>query len=320
MPAVIPTVRLYNSRVSAADLPPAPHPTEEAILRTLLYSDVFDYPLTPAEVHHYLIGLTTSVEVVQHTLDTSAWLAAHVTRVNGYVMLQGREPIGTVRAARAHSSARLWPAARQWAFWIGCLPFVRMVAVTGALAMNNAPNGDDIDYLIVTTPGRIWFARALIIALVRFARLFGVGLCPNYLLAQTALVQPQQNLFIAHDLAQMVPLMGLEVYAEMLAHNRWATNYLPQATGPWQVEPDLAPKGLWAALKRLGEYVFRGWLGEQLETWERRRKVHKFSVAVQQAGAEVQMDAEHVKGHFHEHGRAILQKFADRLARFFPPS
>ena len=33
-----------------------PAALERALLRTLLYSDLFDYPLTPAEAAHYLIG------------------------------------------------------------------------------------------------------------------------------------------------------------------------------------------------------------------------------------------------------------------------
>src|SRR4029077_9993656 len=130
-----------------------------------------------------------------------------------------------------------------------------MVAVTGALAVDNAPAGDDIDYLIVTTPGRVWLARSLAVALVRVARLCGVGLCPNYVLAQSALSQQRRNLFIAHDLAQMVPLAGRAVYAEMLSANAWAQAYLPQARRPLRAEPELAVPRWSRALKRTGEWL-----------------------------------------------------------------
>jgi len=45
----------------------------------------------------------------------------------------------------------------------------------------------DLDYLIVTAPGRLWTARALTIGLVRLARRAGRRVCPNYLLSTRAL-------------------------------------------------------------------------------------------------------------------------------------
>src|SRR5438128_9840683 len=128
-------------------------PPDEAILHTVLYADIFDYPLTPAEIHYYLIDARTSREAIQQALEHSAWLRARVAMQSGYVTLRGREALAAVREARRHSSDGLWAAARHWSAVVGCLPFVRMVAVTGALAVDNAPAGDDIDYLIVTAPG-----------------------------------------------------------------------------------------------------------------------------------------------------------------------
>lgn len=290
---------------------------DEAILRTLLYADVFDYPLRPIEIHHYLIGVSATPEEIQSALEASAWLAPRVTRINGYVAMQGRAEISELRDERQRSSSALWPVARRWAYRIGGLPFVRMVAVTGALAMDNAPPGDDIDFLIITAPGRVWLARAFVIALVRLARLFGVGLCPNYVLAQSALMQEQRNLFIAHDLAQMVPLVGQSVYAEMRAANPWAADYLPQAQQPLRAEAELAPRGWLRAWQRSGEALLSGHLGDALEAWERRRKLRKFSNAAHTPGPAAQLDAEHVKGHFDDHGEKILKKFEARLARYF---
>ena len=294
-----------------------PPPADGAILRTLLYADIFDYPLTPAEIHHYLIVASFPSDAMQAALDSSPWLAARVTRVNGYVALHDREAISHLREERHRNSASLWPKARRWAYRVGCVPFVRMVAVTGALAVNNSPPGDDIDFLIVTTPGRVWLARALVVALVRLARLFQVGLCPNYVLSQTALAQSRRNLYSAHDLAQMAPLVGHAVYAEMRAANPWAADYLPHAHAPLHPQLELAPRGWPSALQRWGERLLGGRLGDALEAWERRRKLRKFSSAARKAGSAAELDAERVKGHFDDHGGLIMRKFEDRIARYF---
>ena len=294
----------------------APATAEVAILRTLLYADVFDYPLTAQEIHHYLIANSATPEAVQAALASSAWLSARVTRVNGCFAVGDRAEVGQLREERQRHSAALWSLARRWAARIGCLPFVRMVAVTGALAMNNSPLGDDIDFLIVAAPGRVWLARAMTIALVRVARLFGVGLCPNYVLSQSALAQERHDLYVAHDLAQMVPLVGHTVYAEMRAANEWVLEFLPHARRPLHSEPELAPQGWRRALQRLGERLLSGPSGDALEAWERRRKLRKFMSEAQKPGSAAQLDADHVKGHFDDHGHFILKEFETRVARY----
>jgi hypothetical protein len=191
-----------------------------------------------------------------------------------------------------------------------------MVAVTGALAMDNVPAGDDIDFLVVTAPGRVWLTRAFAVALVRVARLFGVGLCPNYVLSQSALAQDRHDLFVAHELAQMVPLVGQGVYAEVRAANAWVTEFLPHARQPLHSESDLAPRGWLRALQSLGERLLAGRLGDALEAWECRRKLRKFSGAAHAPRSAALLDTDHVKGHFDDHGHRILRQFEERVARF----
>lgn len=289
---------------------------EEAILQTVLYADIFDYPLTPAEIHYYLISTSVASERVLALLENSAWLRARLLVTRGFVTVRGRQSIAAVREARAGSSAQLWPAARRWAAVIGALPFVRMVAVTGALAVDNSPAGDDIDYLIVTAPGRVWLARAMAVAVVRVARLFGVGLCPNYVLAHSALGQQRRNLFIAHDLAQMVPLVGRAVYADMRAANQWSVEYLPHAQTPPRDEPELRHPDWQRALQRCGEWLLGGRLGDGLERWERDRKLLKFAPAAGQSSSAAELDADRVKGHFDDHGHPILQQFDERVQHY----
>jgi hypothetical protein len=301
--------------------PPDAHtdPTSlsQAILRTLLYADIFSFPLTAAEIHHFLIGLPASSAQVAAALADSRWLNTRLDCGEGYYALRGRGVIIASRQARDAASRDLWPDAVRYGRVFAHLPFVRMVALTGSLAVRNPRDGrDDIDYLIVTEPGRVWLARAMAVLVVRLAKLRGVWLCPNYILARTALAQEQTDLYIAHELAQMIPLAGRETYLTMRGLNRWVEAMLPNAAAPFYAEPDAQPKGVGRLVQRIGELLL-GWpLGDWLEGWERRRKQRKFRPEITTQNRAAQLDEQRVKGHFNDHGNLVMARYHERLQQY----
>ncbi|MDI3339982.1 MAG: hypothetical protein QJR03_05555 [Sphaerobacter sp.] len=281
-----------------------------AVVRALAYGDVFDYPLTAAEVHRYLVGVAASPAAVQALLSDPAARPAPITFHDGYYLLRGREATVATRRQRAARAARLWPRAVRYGRAIARLPFVRMVAVTGELAIDSVDQGGDLDYLIVTAPGRLWLCRALVIGIVRLARACGDVVCPNYLLSERALALTDRNLYTAHELTQMVPLSGLAVYERMRRLNGWTARFLPNAAGPPSLmTPDLADDG---GLRALTELPLRTPVGERLERWERERKIRRLSQA-SGPGAEAEFTADWCKGHIDGHGRRTLAAYAARL-------
>ena len=145
------------------------NPIEAAILRTVLYADLFNFPLSAGEIHHFLIHDTpTSLEQVTQTLKQSDTLQNLLDTIDGYVIYGGRTELAALRQFREKSSEHLWPLAQRYGRWLARLPFVRMVALTGALAMHNAADDDDdLDFILVTVPRRVWLARAFSIVLVQ---------------------------------------------------------------------------------------------------------------------------------------------------------
>ncbi|HKG54555.1 MAG TPA: hypothetical protein VKB04_09865, partial [Anaerolineales bacterium] len=237
-----------------------------SVLHTLAYADVFDYPLTAHEVYRYLPMADASFEDVIELLNNTALFS----KIEDYYTLHGREQIVKTRKRRARVAGRLWPKATRYGRLITSLPFVRMVAVTGSLAMNNVDDSKDIDidYLIVTMPNHLWTCRALALMVARFARLEGVSLCPNYLVATNALNLDDHSLYVAHELAQMIPLSGMEIYEEMSRLNGWMEDYLPNALTLPELPPGVRVMQEHFLMQNVLEFLFRLPFGVWFEKWE----------------------------------------------------
>lgn len=294
------------------------NPIEQAILRTVIYADLFDFPLTRRELHHYLIAdQPFSFAQIEQTLATSVSLKTELEFHQNYLTCAGRGALIGVRAAREQASLTLWAAALDYGQWLARLPFVRMVALTGALAVRNASDSDDdLDYVLVTADGRVWLARAFAILLVRLAKIRGVKVCPNYVLAKSALEQDNHDLFMAHEVAQMVPIYGQQTYAAMRQRNAWVTETLPNATMPYFAVQERQPERGWATLKRTLETLLGGGIGDTLEGWEYRRKLRRFAGELQTPNSAAVLDDQHVKGHFKDHGHPIMQRYEQRLKQY----
>jgi hypothetical protein len=183
--------------------------------------------------------------------------------------------------------------------------------------VGNVDPGDDFDFLIVTATGRLWLTRAMVIGLVvKPAARRGHEVCPNYLLSERALDFPERNLYVAHELAQMVPLAGLDIYHRMREANRWTDRFLPNARGlPRSIEPSAAPA---SRRRSLAEVVLDTSVGGPLERFERRRKIRRFT-AQEQDQRTACFDADRCKGHFESNERVILQAFDQRLRTLMDP-
>jgi hypothetical protein len=282
---------------------------ERAIVQAVAYADVFDYPLTVEEIHRYLIGVGASRGAVRNVLGAAGLVSEVVSRTGRYFTLVGRESAVETRRHRAAVAAEYWRRAVRYGRLIGSLPFVRMVAVTGALAMDNIADGD-IDYLVITEPGRLWLCRALVVGLVRTAAFRGTELCPNYFLSEQALVLSERNLFTAHEVAQMVPLSGTETYQRLRALNRWTDTFLPNASGPPRRIAPVDPRP--GRALRLAERTMRSRVCGPFERWEMSRKMRKLG----QRGnghAEAAFGPDWCKGHFGDHGQLTLSRYDERM-------
>ncbi len=278
----------------------------DAVVKTVAYADIFDYPLTVDEIQRYLIGLAVSRDRVLRVLEDDAATQGHLTHIEEYYVMSGRDQIAATRRHREQLSGRFWARAVRYGRLISSVPFVRMVAVTGELAMDNVREDSDIDFFIVTEHHRVWLCRLFVVGIVKAAGLLGDVLCPNYLLSERMLSLSEHNLYTAHEVVQMVPISGLDVYARFRQANRWVYDFLPNSIASQRIlraRPHSRPA------RAIAEAFLRTPLGAIAERWEMKRKIRKFAVEADHA-SEASYSADWCKGHVHDHGQLILAAFS----------
>ena len=221
---------------------------ERAIVSTLLYYDLFAYPLRADELVRFVHRDQAAPRLAPRGLaPASEWWSSS----DGYWFLRGREHLVNLRAERQRVSTAKLAHARRWARFLQCVPGVRFIGVTGSLSMHSATLEDDIDLLIITAGGRLWLARALVLTALWAMRVKRADdgqlehpnqACANIFLSEDDLALPDHNLFIAHEICQILPLLGPQAYQRFLNANNWVRGFLPQwgpAASMWQDRRDL---------------------------------------------------------------------------------
>jgi hypothetical protein len=276
-----------------------------AILKTLSYSDVFDHPLTLEELHRYLVTSACSEEIAACMAGMDL-----IQNTAGYYHLAERSAIVEMRKRRETLSRPAYERAQWYGRVLGRLPFVRMVALTGSLAMRNCDQSGDYDYMLVAKRGRVWTARIFALLLNRFAHIVGETLCPNLIVSETMLEWKQHNLYYAREIAQMIPISGHSTFIELRVVNSWIEEYLPNSNHDQAIKLDEKT----SLLQRICEFFLNGGLGDRLESWEMNRKIRKFS---RQAGfgIETNFNADICQGNFDHHGMWTLQRYEERLRK-----
>lgn len=215
---------------------------EKAILKTLAYADIFDYPLKEDEVWKWLIGKRGADSgYFKQALQRLVELGKIGSRAE-YFFLPGRGHLVTVRRRRQKASRQKIELAKNASAKLKIIPWIRMVAVSGALAMENAREEDDIDLMIVTAADNLWLTRGLTIFLVElFGRRrrpadteFADKICLNVFLDEAALKMEKENhdLYFAHEVAQVRVLWDRGVYRRFIKENGWIADFLPN----WKAE------------------------------------------------------------------------------------
>lgn len=208
---------------------------QEAIFKTLLYSDLFDCPLREDELFYYL---NTKEKILERDLSKIARQTPGVYEWQGWYSLRKSHQGISKRQERMSISQTKIAIARRIIKWIAWIPSLRFVGISGSVATGNAQIDEDIDFFVITQKGSLYTTRLLLLLLLQMLgkrrkpheREVTNKICLNMLIDESALAIPQskRTLYTAREIGQLLPLFEHHgTYQRFLKANNWTKSFLP---------------------------------------------------------------------------------------------
>lgn len=224
---------------------------KEHILTTLAYFDMFNYPLTRAEVYLFLKD-KHNYELfdiaIQNLLDERV-----IHLFDKFYTLKNDQYLIVRRNEGNKKAAELIKIAEKVGNLLIRFPFVRGIAISGSLSKNFADENSDVDLFIITEKNRLWIARTIMHCFKKLTFLFNKEhlFCMNYYIDMQHLEIAEKNIYTAIEIGTLIPLQGDIVFDKFFAANTWTRKFLPNKN--MRISSAKPLKSPW--LKSLFEYL-----------------------------------------------------------------
>lgn len=257
--------------------------SKQNVLQTLIYGDIFDYPLSRGQLWQFLIA---EKKITKQSFEQAVDSVSNPLEVkNEWFYLAGRASILKKRLHREKISQVKFRIAKRVSRFLSFVPTVYLVGVSGALAVKNADEDDDIDLFIIAQKNTMWTTRLISLLILEMLGLRRKRkeknakdkVCLNMIVDEKFLALPfeKQNLYTAHEVAQMVPLVEREnIYRKFIKANLWVKNFLPNALKRrtvLNIRQNSAESFFSVFLRLVLFSSVLEWLAKKLQLWYMRR-------------------------------------------------
>ncbi len=249
--------------VETMEHPGARSGVQTNILKVLAYFDIFQYPLTIAEIRQFL-GSRADENDVEHGLQklvSDQVIFYH----QGFYSLQDNTLLTYRRREGNWRAGKLLPKAYKIGRFLYRFPFVRGVCISGSLSKNFADENADIDFFIITRANRLWITRTIMHLFKKLTFLTGHQhyFCMNYYIDEEALLISEQNIYTALEIATLIPVAGKQTNENFFRTNSWVARFFPACRNAYPSPgPDFS-----TGLKSFVEGLLSGGFSDRLDRW-----------------------------------------------------
>lgn len=234
------------------------------IIKAVLYFEIFDYPLTVTELYE-----NSAISLSKQAFDAELQKLVEdriLSRSGDFILSRnGKEQHITKRELGNKAAGKVMPVAYRYSKKIASFPFVEGICLSGGLSKQYYDEHGDIDFFIITKPGRLWLCRTfLIIRYKLLPRHLKKYWCVNYFIASSNLPIPENNVFTGTEMAYLIPTVNYEMYENLLQQNAWYKKRFPNKAMRSNANCIATPEPL---MKRLVEWLLGGRFGNAVDNW-----------------------------------------------------
>lgn len=241
------------------------------LLKTIAYFDIFNHPLKDIEISN-LLGLSL--------LQTQSYLSDLVSNgqlnctANYYSLRKSIDTQIHERKLKEEEAKKYFRKLPTYAKLIKSFPFVRAISISGSLSKNVMQEDGDIDYFIITAPGRLWICRTL---LILFKKVFLLNskkyFCVNYFVDEDNLEIIDKNIFTAVEVSHLLPVYNLPLIDSFKKKNKWTESFFPGFENPIKTK-QFEGNGI---IKTTIESMLKGRIGDRLDLFLMRNTYKRWS-------------------------------------------
>lgn len=204
------------------------------ILQTLIYSDIFRFPLTKDEIWKYLIGKSVSKRLFQRQL----YLLPESYHTNEWFHLPEKEDYIRDRKEKFAWNNEKIKRAKFFSNVLSIIPTIAFIGISGSVAAYNANKEDDIDLFFITFKNTLWLTRLSIVAMLAILKVgrrknekkIADKICTNFFIDEENLEIMDKNIYSAHEVALLKPLFQRDdMYSKFITSNFWVKDILPNS-------------------------------------------------------------------------------------------
>ncbi len=242
-------------------------------LKTILYFSIFKYPLNLDEICKF--HPVKDREQIASELD-QLMNRNIICKIDGFYLPDNDEGCIEKRKKGNEMASQVMCKAQERAKLIGKFPFVEGVGVSGSLSKGYYDEKSDIDFFIITKPGRLWVARTL---LVLYKKIF-LGnsrkyFCVNYFLSSDNLEVCEKNRFTATEIRTLIPFVGKDVFTNFYKSNEWVNDifgsFMPELNNITEVEKPLLSRILQALMSTfIGSFADSAFKNVTVSFWRKK--------------------------------------------------
>lgn len=247
--------------------------THKAILQTVLYHDIFKYPLNEKEIAENTACTMNAGDLKKCMNELLTY--GYLKQVKNYFMPHWADIDNVARREKANERAQqMMKTAFEHSKKVARLPFIKGLCISGSLSKNYFDDRSDIDFFVITKADRLWICRSLFAVYYKFLPQKKKKLyCLNYFISEADLRIEDKNIFVGTELAALIPTVNYDMYKQLLLSNEWYKEWFknkPENDGANCVKEK---RGF---VKRTVEVLFSGKWGDDLDEYLRNRTAKRW--------------------------------------------